>query len=77
MKCQSDYDNKDEAMLRQADECVDAWWEPDGGAADGFPTEVEDADMQLGTAEIEAMRRGLLKQEESGDLCVSCPDDYE
>ncbi len=75
MKCQSDYDSKDEAMLRQADECMEAWWEPDGRTAEETPTEVETTDAQLGTAETEALRRGLLKQDESGDLCVSCPEE--
>ncbi len=77
MKCQSDYDSKDEAILRQADECMEAWWEPDGSEAEGAPTEEETADAQLGTAETEAIRRGLLKQDESGDLCVSCPEGDE
>jgi hypothetical protein len=74
MKCQSDYDNKDEAMLRQADECMDPWWEPDGHAAEEAPTEQQNTEEQLGAAETEAIRRGLLKQDESGDLCVSCPE---
>jgi hypothetical protein len=77
MKCQSDFDNKDEAMLRQADECTEAWWEPEDRAAEEGPTEPENTDAQLGTAENEAIRRGLLKQEESGDLCVSCPEGDE
>ncbi|MFC1833501.1 hypothetical protein ACFL2Q_02035 [Thermodesulfobacteriota bacterium] len=77
MKCQSDYDNKDEAMLRQTDECMDPWWEPDGRAAEEPPTEEETPDAQLGTAETESIRRGLLKQDESGDLCVSCPEGDE
>lgn len=77
MKCQSDYDSKEQAMLRQADECVDAWWEPDGRTAEKPPTEVENTDAQLETAETEAIRRGLLKRDESGDLCVSCPEGDE
>jgi len=27
MKCQSDYDAETETLLRQADDCVDEWWE--------------------------------------------------
>ncbi len=77
MKCQSDYDSKNQAMLRQADECVDAWWEPDGRNAEVPPAEKANIDAQRGTAETEAIRRGLLKWDESGDLCASCPEGDE
>lgn len=77
MKCQSDYDNKDEAMMRQADECMEPWWDPDGSAAEESATKGETTDAQVGTAETEAIRRGLLKQDERGDLCVSCPEGDE
>lgn len=74
MKCQSDYDDENQVALRQADECVEPWWEPASHAADESATEFENKDDLLGTAEKEALRRGLLKQDETGDLCVSCPE---
>ena len=77
MKCQSDYDNKDEAMMRQADECMEPWWDPDGSATEESPTKDETTDAQLGAAQNEAIRRGLLRKDESGDLCVSCPEGDE
>jgi hypothetical protein len=74
MKCQSDYDGEDQAIFRQSDECVEAWWDGESKATDDRPPEVEETDPPMNTAETEAIRRGLLKQEESGDLCVSCPE---
>lgn len=77
MKCQSDYDSEDQVILRQVDECVEPWWDGENKGTDSRPPEVEETDQPVKTAETEAIRRGLLKQDESGDLCVSCPEHTE
>jgi hypothetical protein len=77
MKCQSDYDDENQVALRQADECVEPWWEPESRAADEGATEFENKDDLLGTVEKEALRRGLLKHDKTGDLCVSCSEGDE
>ena len=38
MKCQSDYDSEEQALVRQTDECVQEWWEGESHATtDGAP----------------------------------------
>jgi ribosomal protein S3AE len=77
MRCASDYDNDEQAMFRQADECVEEWWESEGRNPDRVierAVEVPQGDV---TAETEARRRGLLSEDESGNLCLSCPEKME
>lgn len=74
MKCQSDYDNEEQAILRQGDECVQEWWDPESAQSEQKQTKKDDVLSTAETAEAEAIRRGLLKKDESGDLCISCPE---
>lgn len=74
MKCQSDYDNEDQAQLRQADECVDEWWDPEAKRADKPPTEGSEEVSAAAVAEAEGIRRGLLRVDEQGGVCLSCPE---
>jgi hypothetical protein len=75
MKCQSDYDNEEQAILRQGDECLQDWWDPESADADKMPPKkADDVVSAAVTAEAEAIKRGLLKADENGDLCISCPE---
>jgi hypothetical protein len=73
MKCQSDYDSEEQVLVRQADECVEAWWEPGNPSSTDRTPKAEHAEPDVGAAEKEALRRGLLKLNESEGLCLSCP----
>jgi hypothetical protein len=75
MKCQSDYDTKDQAVLRQADECIEAWWEP-GGRDQTVADESEgSASTSVDPAKREALRRGLVRETTDGDTCLACAED--
>ncbi|MFH0958943.1 MAG: hypothetical protein V1897_09605 [Pseudomonadota bacterium] len=77
MKCQSDYDNEEQALVRQADECVQPWWDGEAQSAADQSPKVKAPEQEVNTAESEALKRGLLKQEQSGELCLSCPEGDE
>lgn len=77
MKCQSDYDSEEQALVRQADECVQEWWEAESPSTNDRPPDEEEAEPALGTVGTEAIRRGLLKQVDPGGLCISCPEGDE
>lgn len=77
MKCQSDYDNKKQELFRQSDDCIPEWWETENGSSSNLPPRVEDVSETDGAAEIEATRRGLLKKDEQGGLCLSCLESDE
>jgi len=74
MKCQSDYDSEEQTLVRQADECVEEWWEPGAPSSTGRTPLAVHAEPDVGAAETEALKRGLLKQDESEGLCLSCPE---
>jgi hypothetical protein len=76
MKCQSDFDNETEKTLRQADECVEPWWEgKDAAKPDEGPPVAEKADVSAAVAEEEAVRRGLLRVTDEGETCLSCQEE--
>jgi len=77
MKCQSDYDNEKQELLRQSDECVPEWWETENTSSSNTHPRVEEVSETNGTAELEAIRRGLLKKDGSGGVCVSCSEGDE
>jgi hypothetical protein len=77
MKCASDYDSKNGAILRQADECVEEWWEPQNQDPADDIGKRDEAAPTIVTAEAEALRRGLIRQGESGELCLSCPEEQK
>lgn len=74
MKCQSDFDNEKQEILRQVDECVTNWWETDKAETSNQPPAQAVVAESSVTAEVEAKRRGLLREEESGELCLSCKE---
>ncbi|MEW6138648.1 MAG: hypothetical protein AB1733_10480 [Thermodesulfobacteriota bacterium] len=74
MKCQSDFEPKEQEILRQADECVEEWWEP--GAEGKVPPQQKAEDAETSDiATREALRRGLVKEDQTGDLCLACPEE--
>ena len=77
MRCASDYDNEEQTMFRQADECVEEWWESESRHPEtGLKRAVAVAQTDK-NAETEALRRGLLREDESGKLCLACPENQE
>jgi hypothetical protein len=72
MKCQSDYDSEEQALVRQTDECVQEWWEGESHPTNDGAPKVGETKQPVNAAENEAFRRGLLKRDESGGLCLSC-----
>jgi hypothetical protein len=68
MKCQSDYDPETEEVLRQADECVEEWWdgEPQKAAKPG-KKEGEEEDPTL-IVKREVRKRGLTEGSEEAGL---------
>jgi hypothetical protein len=75
MTCQSDYDTKEQAPLRQADECVEEWWDPDSRQIEHGPSEENARSDAIDTAKREALKRGLVKVDAHGEPCMSCPED--
>lgn len=74
MKCQSDFDTEEQAQLRQADECVEEWWDPEAKSAAIPAAETTGDSSGAEIAEAEALRRGLLRVDEEGGVCFSCPE---
>lgn len=75
MKCASDYDNPDQKMMRQADDCTRAWWEGEGPDDAGTTAEQPDEESGLNVADWEAARRGLIKVDADGETCLACADE--
>jgi hypothetical protein len=69
MKCQSDYDKEAEAQMRQADECVEEFWDPNAPKA---KPPVDAKPDGITAAEEEALKRGLVQVDEKGETCVAC-----
>ncbi len=74
MVCQSDYDNEIQDILRQVDECVEEWWGESVRSTDERAQEIREAEPTRWAAETEAIRRGLLKHDGCGGLCIACPE---
>ncbi|MGB9616402.1 MAG: hypothetical protein ACP5M0_13915 [Desulfomonilaceae bacterium] len=75
MKCQSDFDDETEKTLRQADECVEPWWDgPDGSKPPEAKAKSADAVSPSESVEEEAVRRGLLRVDSEGETCLSCEE---
>lgn len=76
MKCQSDFDDDTEKTLRQADECVEPWWDgPDGSKPPETVSNTAAPPSPSESAEEEAVRRGLLRVDSEGETCLSCPEE--
>lgn len=61
MKCQSDYDTETDVLLKQADECIDEWWEgaPRKAVEPSKKGWEEDASALIVRGEVR--RRGLIE----------------
>jgi hypothetical protein len=64
MKCQSDYDAENDALLRQADECVEDWWEGEPQKPDEPSKMAGEEDESTLIVKREVRRRGLLEDSE-------------
>jgi len=64
MKCQSDYDTKKDALLRQADDCVEEWWEGEPPKAEEPLKMAKEEDDPALIVKKEVRKRGLLEGEE-------------
>jgi hypothetical protein len=62
--CQSDYDKEDQFSTRQADECLENWWEPEVEKAELSPKKDVGVSISHPIVDREARRRGLLRGEE-------------
>jgi hypothetical protein len=64
MKCQSDYGTETDALLRQADECTEEWWEDEPRKGEEpLMRGLEEADSAQ-IVEREIRRRGLVEASE-------------
>lgn len=61
MKCQSDYGTETDALLRQADDCTEEWWE-DAPRKEGEPVMkgLEDDESAL-IVKREVRKRGMVE----------------
>ncbi|AFM25321.1 hypothetical protein [Desulfomonile tiedjei] len=75
MKCQSDY-GPPEDVLMQSDECIEPWWESEAEPPQSMVPEAPKSPAET-IIEHEALRRGLVKVDENGEPCMSCPDQEE
>ncbi len=76
MKCQSDFDDETEKTLRQADECVEPWWDgPDGSKPAQAQTKSPESPSPAEAVEDEALRRGLLRVDSDGETCLACAEE--
>jgi len=64
MKCQSDYDTEKDALLRQADECVEEWWEGEPPKADEPAKMTPEVDEPAQIVKNEVRKRGLVEVDE-------------
>jgi len=68
MKCRSDYDAETDTLLRQADDCMEEWWEGEPPKSEE-PSKMarEEEDFTL-IAKRELRKRGLLEVDEDARL---------
>jgi hypothetical protein len=64
MKCQSDYDAKTDALLRQADECVEEWWEGEPQKPEEEPKMASEEEDPTLIVRREVRKRGLVEVSE-------------
>jgi hypothetical protein len=68
MKCQSDYDAETDALLRQADDCMDEWWEGEPPKSEEPPRMAREEDESTVIVKREVRKRGLLEVDEEARL---------
>ncbi|MBI5249819.1 MAG: hypothetical protein HY912_10005 [Desulfomonile tiedjei] len=68
MKCQSDYGTETDALVRQADECTEQWWEDELRKGEEPLTKgLEDEESAL-IVKREMRKRGLAEVSEEGGV---------
>jgi hypothetical protein len=70
MICQSNFDNEEQARFRQADDCIENWWEPQRHEAAPSSQEEPGPSISQKIVGREARRRGLVRREDEGDEFV-------
>lgn len=68
MKCQSDYDTKTTSLLRQADECVEEWWEGEPPTSEEPSRLAREEEAPTLIVKREVRKRGLLEADEGAPL---------
>ena len=56
---------------------MEEWWETQDQNPEDDIGKRDEAAPTIVTAEAEALRRGLIRQGESGELCLSCPEEQK
>lgn len=74
MKHQSDYENRIESLTEEWDARIEILAAEARHAGPGFKQKYDEAIRSL-ILNREAARRGLIRVEESGELCSSCPQE--
>jgi uncharacterized Zn ribbon protein len=64
MKCQTDYDTERDALLRQADECMEEWWEEEPKKSEEPARMAREGDVSALIVKTEVRKRGLLAIDE-------------
>ena len=59
MKCQSEYGTEVDAILTQADVCLEEWWEGEPPKAEDCKTRNEEEELSTLIVEREVRKRGL------------------
>jgi hypothetical protein len=67
MKCQSDYDSEREALFRQADECLEDWWDGEPESSEEPSKMAGEEDESVLIVKQEARKRGLLEGHEEAE----------
>ena len=68
MKCQSEYGTEEEAILSQADVCLEEWWEGEPPKAADCKTGNEEEEVSTMIVEREVRKRGLHEANVEDDL---------
>lgn len=72
MKCQSDYGTETDALVRQADECTEEWWDEEHRKGEEPLTKGLEDDESALIVKREMRKRGLDEVSEEGGLCAPC-----
>lgn len=68
MKCQSDYNGETDTLLRQADDCMEEWWEGEAPKSEEPSKMAREEEESTLIAKREVRKRGLLEVGEEARL---------
>jgi len=68
MKCQSEYRTETDALMGQADECIEEWWEDEAKRPQEPPQKVLKEDDSYLDVKRELSKRGLVEDNEETGL---------